>query len=298
MLLGKCNKEQQLRTVQTMQIMKSMQTKQSKGHFTHMLMQFGLSVFAGWMLSQVAMADVTAPQAPPELSDTLTDFRTKEQLTEQIYIEGRVDKQNSLQIPTAASDLKAKVLRMSAMYQTNYEIVVPRYGVSVVRFYDLEGYPMNIESVSLDRPGYIAEKTAASYELILRQFQGAENNLLYVKFKRFNQPAILALRPIVLVNQYQPVRTLITCLTINYNAEKNPMAFAPFRFHEPYVSPAMPPVITEAQRSALKADPKQLEQNLLHSAMVVMPLSIDEQVDAQEIMDKLSQDNSSPARNR
>lgn len=285
MLLGKCKDEHQLRI---------MQTNQSKGDFTHILMQltqFCLTVVTGWMLSQVAMADVTAPQAPPELSDTLTDFRTKEQLTEQIYIEGRVDKQNSLQIPTAASDLKAKVLRMSAMYQTNYEIVVPRYGVSVVRFYDLEGYPMDIESVTLDRPGYIAEKTAVSYELILRQFQGAENNLLRVKFKRFNQPAILVLRPIVLVNQYQPVRTLITCLTINYNAEKNTMAFAPFRFHEPDVTLAKPPVKTEAQRRALKADPKQLEQNLLHSAMVVMPLSINEQVDAQEIMDKLSKDN-------
>ena len=31
-----------------------------------------------------AHADVIAPMAPPELSDTLTDFRTKEQINEQI----------------------------------------------------------------------------------------------------------------------------------------------------------------------------------------------------------------------
>ena len=38
-----------------------------------------------------AYADVIAPQAPPELSDTLIDFRTKEQLSEKVYIEGKVE---------------------------------------------------------------------------------------------------------------------------------------------------------------------------------------------------------------
>lgn len=292
-------------------------------------------------------ADVTAPQAPPELSDTLIDFRTKEQLTEQIYIEGKVDEQNSLQVPTVTSDLKAKVMRLSNMYQSHYEVSVPRYGMSVVRFYDLEGRPVEIAALSLDTSGYIAEKTAAPYELILRQFQGAETTLLRVRFKKYRTPALLTLKPMILVNQHQPVRTLITSLTLNYNTEQAPERVLPYRFKAvlpasqvadnsaepveptelmPELASDMPGNIpgnmtgnmpgstpgefssdlsdsAEEVESAEGAEPNNvaqppvklasrntfaLEQSLLQAALVIMPLTVSEQVDSQEVMDKLN----------
>lgn len=239
-------------------------------------------------LTGTAWADVTAPQAPPELSDTLTDFRTKEQLTEQIYIEGKVDEQNSLQVPTAASDITSKVMRISALYQPQYEIAVPRYGVSVVRFYDEQGNHMEITDLKLDKLGYIAEKTAASYELLLRQFQGAEDNLLQVRFKKYRTPVLLKLRPLVVVNQHQPVRTLITSLTLNYNAEQNQPSFAPHRFTKP--APAVNAQIPNApvaKPDFSQVNPQELEQFLVQGAMVVFPLTVSEQVDSQDLMDKL-----------
>lgn len=275
------------------------------------------------MYAAPVLADVTAPQAPPELSDTLIDFRTKEQLTEQIYIEGKVDEQNSLQVPTVTSDLKAKVMRLSNMYQSQYEVAVPRYGMSVVRFYDLEGLPVEISSLSLDTSGYIAEKTAAPYELILRQFQGAETTLLRVSFKKYRTPALLTLKPMILVNQHQPVRTLITSLTLNYNNEHERERVLPYRFKA--ALPMAPksessaevltemPTDTSAVGAALSLDGAQgtlaspdsaesathppvkqaanfeLEQSLLQAALVIMPLNVSEQVDSQEVMDKFNE---------
>ena len=120
------------------------------------------------MLSTVALADVTAPQAPPELSDTLTDFRTKEQLSEQVYIEGRSDPQNSLNVPTIPGDLEAKVMRLSATYLPQYEVAVPRNGLSILRFYDLNGYPLEIVSTKVENQGFLAEVTASPSELMIR----------------------------------------------------------------------------------------------------------------------------------
>lgn len=246
--------------------------------------------FDDFSLVAPAFADVTAPQAPPELSDTLTDFRTKEQLTEQIYIEGKVDAQNSLQVPTAASDLNAKVMRLSALYQAQYEIAVPRYGASVVRFYDLEGTPVEILDITLDKSGYIAERTAATYELLLRQFQGAEETLLRVRFKRHRTPAILKLRPMVLVNQQQPVRTLITCLTLNFNAEQRRDKFEAYKFQQDVVmTNAQIPSMPSTTPDFSKVDQHKLEQALVQGSMVILPLTVSEQVDSQEILDKLAE---------
>lgn len=250
-----------------------------------------LCALLAYLNSHVAFAEVVAPQAPPELSDTLIDFRTKEQLTEKLYIEGKVDEQNSLHVPTVASDLKARVMRMSGMYQAHYEIAVPRYGVSVVRFYDLDGKPVDIRSVQLDRKGYIAEKTAAPYELTLRQLQGANTSLLQVKFKKYQALVVLKLRPMVLVNQQQPVRTLITSLTLNFKADNSHNVFAPYKLNNTQTTKDALAQKTKSKPEIVEYDAPiyaELEQNLLNGALVVLPLFVSEQVDAQEVIDKLS----------
>lgn len=227
------------------------------------------------MLSTVALADVTAPQAPPELSDTLTDFRTKEQLSEQVYIEGRSDPQNSLNVPTIPGDLEAKVMRMSATYLPQYEVAVPRNGISILRFYDLNGYPLEIVSTKVENQGFLAEVTASPSELMIRQFQGAATTLLLVRLKGIDKNFIFTLKPLVLANQQSSVRTLLTAMTVNYYVEgTNYVAPEPYQFGQP-----------NPQAQSLNFDSVnqgKLEQDLVSAAAIVMPLSSSEQQQAEQ----------------
>ena len=231
-------------------------------------------------LSLPAHADVVAPQAPPELSDTLTDFRTKEQLSEQVYIEGKSDPQNSLNIPTVPGDLEAKVMRMSATYLPQYEVAVPRHGVSILRFYDLNGYPMEIVSTRLENQGFLVEVTASPSELMIRQFQGAATTLLQVRLKGINKSFIFTLKPLVLVNQQSSVRTLLTAMTVNYYVEgANYIQPQPYKFGQP-----------NPQAQALnfdKVQQGQLERDLVSAAAIVMPLTRAEQDKAAAARDAL-----------
>lgn len=227
------------------------------------------------MLSTVALADVTAPQAPPELSDTLTDFRTKEQLSEQVYIEGRSDPQNSLNVPTIPGDLEAKVMRLSATYLPQYEVAVPRNGISILRFYDLNGYPLEIVSTKVENQGFLAEVTASPSELMIRQFQGAATTLLLVRLKGIDKNFIFTLKPLVLTNQQSSVRTLLTAMTVNYYVEgTNYVAPEPYQFGQP-----------NPQAQSLNFDSVnqgKLEQDLVSAAAIVMPLSRSEQQQAEQ----------------
>lgn len=227
-----------------------------------------------------AYADVIAPQAPPELSDTLIDFRTKEQLSEKVYIEGKVDPQNSLNIPTVPGDLEAKVMRMSATYQAQYEIAVPRHGISIIRFYDLNGYPMDIVSTKLENQGFLAETTASPSELAVRQFQGASTTLMQVRLKGINNNFIFTLKPLTLVNQQSSVRTLITSMTVNYYVEgTNFIQPVPYKFGQPN------PEAKTINYDSVNQD--KLEQSLLKAAAIAMPLSKAEQEQSKKKLKEL-----------
>ena len=213
-----------------------------------------------------AHADVIAPQAPPELSDTLTDFRTKKQLSEKVYIEGKVDPQNTLNVPAVPGDIEAKVMRLSSLYQAQYEIGVPRHGVSIVRFYDLNGYPMDIVSIRLENQGFLAETTAAPSELMIRQFQGASTTLMQVRLKGINNNFIFTLKPLAIVNQQSTVRTLINTITVNYYVDgTNFIQPVPYKFGQP--NPAAQPINYDA------VNHEQLEQDMLKAMSIAMPLS-------------------------
>lgn len=211
-------------------------------------------------------ADVIAPQAPPELSDTLIDFRTKEQLSEKVYIEGKIDPQNSLSIPSVPGDVEAKVMRMSATYQAQYEIAVPRHGISIIRFYDLNGYPMDIVSTKLENQGFLAETTAAPSELNVRQFQGASTTLMQVRLKGINKSFIFTLKPLSIVNQQSSVRTLITSMTVNYYVDgTNFIQPIPYKFGMPN------PEAKTINYDAVNQD--ELEQSLLKATAIAIPLN-------------------------
>lgn len=226
----------------------------------------------------VAHADVVAPQAPPELSDTLTDYRTKEQLNEQVYIEGKADPQNSISVPTVPGDLEAKVMRLSATYQSQYEIAVPRHGISILRFYDLNGYPMEVVSTKLENQGFLAEVTASPSELMIRQFQGASTTLLRVRLKGINKNFIFTLKPLVLVNQQSTVRTLITSMTVNYYVEGT-------GYHDPIPYKFGKPNPDAKALNFSNVDGHQLEGELLAAAALAVPLNKHEEEQAKALRD-------------
>ena len=249
----------------------------SRTHFGRTLGLLGLM-----LLSPGALCDVIAPAAPPELSDTLTDFRTKEQLLEYTYIEGKAAPQYSMEVPTVPGDLEARVMRLSATYQAEYEIAVPRHGLSVLRFYDLNGLPMEIVSTRLENQGFSAQVSAAPSELLIRQFQGASATGLQVRLKGINKNFIFMLKPLVLVNQQSSVRTLITAMTVNYYVEgSNYIEPVPYKFGQP-----------NPQAQALNfdgVDQNKLEADLVKAAAIVLPMTKAEQDQAKAVLFELEQ---------
>lgn len=249
----------------------------SRTHFGRTLGLLGLM-----LLSPGALCDVIAPAAPPELSDTLTDFRTKEQLLEHTYIEGKAAPQYSMEVPTVPGDLEARVMRLSATYQAEYEIAVPRHGLSVLRFYDLNGLPMEIVSTRLENQGFSAQVSAAPSELLIRQFQGASATGLQVRLKGINKNFIFMLKPLVLVNQQSSVRTLITAMTVNYYVEgSNYIEPVPYKFGQP-----------NPQAQALNfdgVDQNKLEADLVKAAAIVLPMTQAEQEQAKAVLFELEQ---------
>lgn len=228
----------------------------------------------------VALADVTAPQAPPELSDTLTDYRTKEQLNEKLYIEGKSDSKNSIEIPTVPGDLEARVMRMSAKYIPQYEIAVPRNGISILRFYDLNSVPLEVVSTRVENQGFLAEVTAAPSELMIRRLQGAASTSLLVRLKGIEQNFLFTLKPLILVNQQSSVHTLLTAMTVNYYIEGTSyIAPAPYKFEQP--NPQAQSInFEEVQQS-------KLEQDLVSAAAIVMPLRKKEQEHSRQMQNSL-----------
>ena len=175
------------------------------------------------LLSSQCVADIISPMAPPELSDTLKDFRTKEQLKEREIIEfgdatyQMVDIED---IPVVPGDNASGVLRLSGPYMANENITIPQYGSAIVRFYDMQGTPWDIVNIDLENQGYIAKVTAAPSELYIKQLQGASTTTMIVHLANLMQPLVFNLTPLSLVNSKKPIKTVLTSIKVNYINDK------------------------------------------------------------------------------
>ncbi len=177
-----------------------------------------------WLLGESASA-ITIPAPPPELSDTLTDFRTKEQLNENKQEEN--DKVQPVEevvipkIPFVPGDAQAGILRNSFTYVPDLNIGVPFYGISIVRFYDLNNVPYTITNFECEKQGFLVETTASPSELVIKQNGGASSTKLKVTLENLNKVLVLNLSPVRLKSDGVEVTTLINSLNVeNYaNAE-------------------------------------------------------------------------------
>ncbi len=149
-----------------------------------------------------AYAEIKAPEAPPELPDTLKDFRTTEQLHELDEVKNSDGKGSDVEIlevqsaPFVPGDDSAGVVRFANTYVPGLVAGVPDRGALIMRFFDVDGVPWDIDSVVCEHPGFIAEVTASPSELLVRQGAGAAITTMKVTLRSGREPLIFTLRPV------------------------------------------------------------------------------------------------------
>ena len=177
------------------------------------LVSVSLMLFAG-----TAKA-ITMPAPPPELSDTLTRFKTQVQLNEDKStsndaIAPFLENVEIESAPFVPGDDSAGVLRLALIYQTKATIGVPSFGASILRFYDLEGIPFEIASFKCENQGFVAENTASPSELLVKQNYGATTTTLVVNLVNYDSPLIFTLTPVKLNRQEVAINTILNSIKV------------------------------------------------------------------------------------
>lgn len=169
---------------------------------------------------------ISLPAPPPELPETLTDFRTKEQVEEDSMVESYLRSDNFDDINTVASpfvsgDEQLGILRFTMNYQADTKIGVPAYGQTVLRFYSSEGIPLEITDIKLESPGFVADVTASASELVIKQKAGCSNTAMMVTIAQSSTPLIFNLSSVYLKNKSNPVSTILTSIKVKTYVQDN-----------------------------------------------------------------------------
>ena len=96
-----------------------------------------LSLGLALLLLQGECSAITMPAPPPELPDTLTSFRTKEQINENTRIENELVKEEAQEValeenPFVPGDDNSGIVRYASVYTPSMAIGIPEYGLSIV----------------------------------------------------------------------------------------------------------------------------------------------------------------------
>lgn len=168
-----------------------------------------------------AVSAIRAPEAPPELPDTLKSFRTETQLREQQEIvdenanfEQEGEKLEISSAPFVPGDDSAGVIRLSGEYVPAQVLGVPHRGALVVRFFDLEGVPWDIDSIRLENPGFSAEITASPSELLIKQGSGVATTAMAVSLKGYDEQMLFTLRPVRLSRNGVKITTMLQSVRV------------------------------------------------------------------------------------
>ena len=169
---------------------------------------------------------ISLPAPPPELPETLTDFRTKEQVEEDSIVEAKLRNDNFDDINTVASpfvsgDEQLGIVRLTMNYQADTKIGVPAYGQTVLRFYSSDGVPLEITDIKLESPGFVADVTASASEIIIKQKAGCSNTSMIVSIAQSSSPLVFQLSSVYLKNKSTPVNTILTALKVKTYVQDN-----------------------------------------------------------------------------
>lgn len=178
-----------------------------------------LSLSLALLLLQGECSAITMPAPPPELPDTLTSFRTKEQINESRRIENELVKEEAQEValeenPFVPGDDNSGIVRYASVYTPSMAIGIPEYGLSIVRFYDLNSVPWDINSVRTENQGFYAEVSASPSELIIKQTSGATGTIMVVTLNNYPNPLVFSLNPVRLEREGVKVNTVINAVRV------------------------------------------------------------------------------------
>lgn len=162
---------------------------------------------------------ITMPAPPPELPDTLTKFRTQEQINEGKTIEndtfGLMSENVEIEsAPFVPGDVGSGIVRLAAIYSPDITIGVPDYGASIIRFYDLQGVSWEIGSVRCEAQGFLTEVTASPSELLVKQNVGATTTKMIVELTNYDTPLVFNLSPVKLQREGVAINTIINTIKV------------------------------------------------------------------------------------
>ena len=100
------------------------------------------------------------------------------------------------------------------MYTPSMAIGIPEYGLSIVRFYDLNSVPWDINSVRTENQGFYAEVSASPSELIIKQTSGATGTIMVVTLNNYPNPLVFSLNPVRLEREGVKVNTVINAVRV------------------------------------------------------------------------------------
>ncbi len=173
-----------------------------------------------------AQAAIVLPAPPPELSDTLKNYRTAEQQEENTVVDnpaaaGEREEIKTEEPPFVPGDDSAGVVRTAGVYTPEQAVGVPTNGAAIVRFFDLQGVPWDIREVRVETQGFLAETTASPSELLIKQQQGASTARMSVMLESYDVPLVFTLRPVSLEQGGVKVSTVLNTVRVRsyHNAE-------------------------------------------------------------------------------
>lgn len=172
------------------------------------------------LLSPLWAQAITMPAPPPELSDTLTKFRTQEQLNEDKVTDNKAlnslfEEVNVESAPFMPGDDVSGILRIAFTYSNKATIGVPAFGSSILRFYDLQGIPYEIASIKCENQGFEAQITASPFELLVKPRFGASTTHMVVTLTNYDRPLIFTLTKVKLTRAEVLVNTIISTIKVH-----------------------------------------------------------------------------------
>ena len=173
-----------------------------------------------------SQAAIYAPEAPPELPESLKNFRTEAQLHELDEIKNQNSDDGDLEeleiqsSPFIPGDDSSGVVRFSNVYVPKLVMGVPDRGMLIVRFFDADGNPWEIDKTELEQPGFSCEITASPSELMVKQQHGAAVTSMTVSMRNSNDLLVFTLRPARLVRGGVRINTLIENVKLKQSLEQ------------------------------------------------------------------------------
>lgn len=173
-------------------------------------------------LSPIVYGAITMPEPPPELSDSLKDFRTKEQINLQRAQDstGLLYSVQNQELKVVSGDIESGVQRYDLKYRPLSIIIVPQFGQAIMRFYDVNGKPWDIRDFEFQNQGFVAQKSAIASELMIKQDLGASSSKLCVRLAQLQMPLVFNVRASKVVNEVNKL-VLTTISSVNLDVYKD-----------------------------------------------------------------------------